>query len=1125
MWNLIKRLFERYFRKYAKTDGFREHKSTDRQSIESEKYEVMLIHSGDTPFLNDEIWQNCKFMEQNHSYSNQSVNIFLDQNRQQIHEDYIDGDYRKLFCYEPNLITYKKYEIIQPLVLFNELEYKNVEIDFIDGEYREVYEVVSDLNDKVFAQPARSDVVFEMRRLPGSNTYEISLFGTSEIVHSHYWIPNNKQNIFFAITDDFSKIRLNIEKLVWILLFYNKNIDLLKNRILAMVLQLEEQDIQFDRSSMNEEEVFEILVQKVHKGRLIGKDLLNVLNEKLEHYIYKRAINALKVNCAKYVVTNNNVFEKETLLISLVIIAYKKYDSSFWPNVRQIYQEVYEEYPITQIQEIWNLVLGKETIQFTRSNERRINHLLRITVVPLEYIGDFIKDIYRIYRFQFHYKIPDNVNTQLYEIYIKRILDSKGVDDKTREWIVTTKRLFYNEKWFAELIVYSKFILYELHKKYWNLFNSNDEDQSFIQKYISEIESKRKKRTRKSKEKRVKANFIMNNSRIFLEIPAFRFMPALYTDNIHIDIYNGNEKVKEINSLRIKKSGDLYEIQSLETEILDPLGKIRYEIYTDSLLLFSSQKALYREILMFDEEDQELVKTLNYDGEVVIVGKKLSDDSEIDIFEDTQFYQMGMKSIHRFDKNDILVSGEKYTSLKIRNSNRSFPVYKRIERIRFENDLTKYMDIILNGSLVEKISASDIIEGLNKIIAFDKSTKNKINEKYIIYEPELTYKIFSNNNKLKIKISSLILKDEEYDGHLENENIFEIPFYYHDSREKFYFNIQPSEPYYKIDAENWRPFSEPISIRQITVYSKIWFIGISPTSATLETSGFGFKENVLLKRRVKGIYIEGIRLLSRKNYDSLYLFLFEDNIKKNFLEICYRTKINFSPITYQYDSLNNCLNFEFSYKGSDELTVRLKDNDTVVYQILCQSSPFHGEFQNVMPKNSYNIEIGRGGNSIFSEVEFEILKNIPVQINTVKGFEFKGYQFQTLNCVFYQGKNQMNYQVKPQNLFLLPYKWIQKDEYIGYIVSIENRVFKKEVRVMIQKEVNNKIEIEILDKDGDQLIINPNTQELIFNDKVQFGLPIESCMIYRTVEAENLKNKYFLFEGKKRFRLNKAERK
>lgn len=822
----------------------------------------------------------------------------------------------------------------------------------------------------------------------------------------------------------------------------------------------------------------------ISENKLIGNELIKFIDdEEFFDYIHKEAEEIIKNNMD---VSISNLQDYYEVIISLSIIALQYYDGSFWSHVQKIYTQLYERYSEQKIKgKIWD-ILGKYK---NENSKRYINYPIMNAIVPAKFLSNYFEFMYDIYIVNFKNSLPDNLEDELRHVfnglnsYIKEDKDDLdlAVTNKTYKLIKTTQSIIKNSNNMEELIQLSAKVIRYIDNFWWNDTSKEIDDNSYFKEgfniWKTQTEDKEQIKylgERKEREftSKWKPRFKLQDEKIYLITPIHRVPKDVDPKKINIFVYNGDEPISLEEEPSVQEVIGYYMVEPKNIVLDKPIGKLTYVLSDGTNEIYNSKDSLYRSIIAFNKDGNELKNNTPYD-DIVIFASDVIDNQKIDIFKTSQYYKLGSlavntgdsviinKNIFIFDNFSKLgIIGEQKNGAKAYIDNKELLVYNSVHSIVFETEREiENLAIEVNGRRY-KIKDIDIDlkrngDGLVKNITIAIGDMNasgyfyiKIfdftdNETICKYDFFIDKKLYWTCEEIR-KDEYLILVDSSLK--IINENNNETNEFYIDvkkqteadiylkmkSGEKARYSLDLPIQFYKIDDNQWQEVHNYIWYYDIGFNSKLYFKNIIFDSVELRDEDNYNILNFQIDNKNKCIDISVIKNYKREK--GLKLIVKKDDIEICHIPILKECKYNQDRSSIIFDPEKEILEIVTDYIGKNNLILKIEDeNNKLVYKRKLYENFSKIQLRGFQAFKEYTIK--------FYEEKQELLENSTlIYKTTVHCYSYRNFVHRYFNIskIYYgydlDNLNEMNL----WNTFIYIDARIGKTTYAGRVYQMRN---------------------------------------------------------------------------------------
>ncbi len=751
--------------------------------------------------------------------------------------------------------------------------------------------------------------------------------------------------------------------------------------------------------------IVNVLGKKLENNKLIGYDLLQIAGN--EEYINKFHTYAIKMINLNYSRKGDFYGNKVEILISLILIAMDKYDGNYWDHVHDTYDIVYKNKSKQKIDGMLRALIN----DYSHNEKRIINFVIRQTITPKLYMDGFIDFCYDLYINIFKMELVENLNDYLKDVYLEindndNITQTSNSGNKTYQLIKTTKEIVENTEWFSELIVYSGLILKYIDQIYWN----NNYNGLDYQDYLVPIfETWREKNGEilfrgghrsRGKTSSWSPSLHLKNGVVNLDIPNHLIKSHFDPSNIRIEIINNDKLLETIERPFTKKVMGGYMILKSQHSVSDPLGLLQYRIMHNEEQIYTSENKLHRNYILFNQNDKEIFNNTDYEGDLDICAKDLTSLGDVNTYFDNGNYMVGNRKIQKYDileigSETIFFSSDKENHLQaqaikgvsIEFSSRSYQLYRKVDFVTLltttgidslviENCGNHYRPADLDTKIVPVkdryfyhiVIDIILVQGFNHLKVFDRITGEFLFKKVIFLDKDFLCSTYQKNGKLKMNLNSVLTDLNDIELNTHGEDPYSISFYDSHFDDKLDLVITPDHPVYRIDEDQWSVFSNYLSIVDIDVYSKIRVEGIDFEQVVLIDSNNKCIANLESESIASKRYVHLGRL---KNYelneiDFASISFIRDDIVVDSIKVYYKVVIDSKTFGIRFEETKMSAHIEFDYFGKDNITIEIKQNNSLIHSIAPKSKPVKLDIGGIESFKDYDIAIFGGEDDIFA---------------------------------------------------------------------------------------------------------------------------------------------------------------
>lgn len=467
------------------------------------------------------------------------------------------------------------------------------------------------------------------------------------------------------------------------------------------------------------------LINKINKNKLIGLDLLKILNDKrLISLIHKNAVIHLNNNL------NNYSFEgsRGLVMLSMAIIAFENYDGSIWKYFESTYNQPFNTHD-KKVKQLITEILSRYNFIF--NNPRYVDTSVSFGIVPKKFFKNYLEFLFDLYKINFNYTLPlkdDDLYDHLKEIlnylrlYLDPDTDNFNLDDidnskKSYMLIKSTKRLISNVHYHDQLITYTSYLLKQIELFY----DGEKVENSFIESALSSMDMSKGQTITNSKERQNKLNayskhpfFYLRNRELYLKVPHKYFKKGEITDTYYKVFINDDLMLE--SSLRIRSVIGRYQIDAFSIKIPKAFDTLTFEIHDQIKGLIYNHSLKFSP--MFFDSDGDRIMNIDYHHQnILFLDLQINNNyryqlnsigyfiHEITSLNNTNYIQTSADNIYLTNimkSHNIL--GHMYSNAKALY-NKEIPIFKFIEFIQWKSryTLSNTDQIFINGFLYKSI--------------------------------------------------------------------------------------------------------------------------------------------------------------------------------------------------------------------------------------------------------------------------------------------------------------------------------------------------------------------------------------------------------------------------------------
>lgn len=831
---------------------------------------------------------------------------------------------------------------------------------------------------------------------------------------------------------------------------------------------------------------YEIEVSKlkflIYENKLIGNELIKFYDDdEFFNQIHKKAEEIIKNSME---VSISNLEDYYEVIISLSIIALKYYDGNFWRYVQETYKELYAKYSDQKIRGKINDILNKY-----KGNDlkRYINYPIMNAIVPVKFLSNYFEFMYDIYKINFQKSLPDNVEDELKYVfnglnaYIQDEQDNLdlAVTNKTYKLIKTTQSIIKKMDNLDELIKLSAQVIKYIDNFYWNDTSKEISNNSYFLEGLNiwkaQTEDKEQIRFAGEKKEREytskwKPRFKLKDEKIYLITPIHRVPKDIDPKKINIFVYNGDEPISLEEEPIIQEVIGGYIVEPKNIMLDRPIGKLTYILSDGTKEIYNSKDSLYRDIIAFNKDGNELRNNEPYD-DIVIFASDIIDNENIDVFKTYEHYKLGSIFVNVGDslivKNNIFIFdnfskpgiiGKQKDGAKIYCDNKEYLVYSNVFSVVFETERNienlileingkrykiKDMEFKQNGTDIIKnitVELEDIkANGLYNIKIFDLISDAIVykNEFFLDTKLDWTCEKIQKERYLILVDSSLELMDKEgnttNEFYINTEKQTEAEIYIELERgRKTKYSLDLPIIFYKIDDNDWSEICNYIWYYDIGYNSKLYFKNVQFDAIELSNRNNECILKFQLNDKNKCIDISVIKNYYREK--DLKLLIKEDNVEICNIPILKECKYNEEKSSIIFDPEEEILEIVTDYIGKNNLLLKIEDeNDKEIYKKEICNNYSKVRLRGFATFKEYKIK--------FYEKKQELLESDPLIYEaTIKSYSYNNF----VHRYFYISKIYYGYDLDNLNelnlwsTFIYIDKRIGKNSYIGRVYQMKN---------------------------------------------------------------------------------------
>lgn len=718
----------------------------------------------------------------------------------------------------------------------------------------------------------------------------------------------------------------------------------------------------------------------ISENKLIGNELIKYIDDnEFIDYIHNKSEEIIKNSMD---VSISNIQDYYEVIISLSMIALQYYDGNFWSHVQEIYGELYDRYSDQKIRGKINDILGKYK---NEDLKRYINYPIMNAIVPIKFLSNYFEFMYDIYKVNFQKSLPDNIEDELKYVfnglnsYIKEDQDDLdlAVTNKTYKLIKTTQSIIKKSNNLEELIQLSAKVIRYIDNFYWNDTSKKLEENSYFNEGLNiwktQTEDKEQIRylgERKEREftSKWKPRFKLKDEKIYLITPIHRVPKDVDPRKINIFVYNGDEPISLEEEPIVQEVIGGYIVEPKNIVLDKPIGKLTYVLSDGTNEIYNSKDSLYRNIIAFNKDGNELKNNTPYDDIVIFASDKL-DNPKIDIFKNSEYYKLGSLLVNIGDSllinNNIFIFdnfskpgiiGEQKNGAKVYIDDKELPVYSNVHSLVFETERKiENLAIEVNNhryKINDDIDFKQFKDGLINNITIEIGDMNASGYFYIKvfdfienvtickYDFFIDKKLFWTCEEIKkdeymiLVDSSLIITDNENNEtnefYIDIKEKTEADIYLKlgNGKEARYILDLPIQ-FYKIDDSKWIEIHNYIWYYDIGYNSKLYFKNIVFDSVELMN-----RDNYsILKFQIdnKNNSIDISVLKNYKNEKGLRLIVKKSDLEISSIQILNECKYIEEKSNITFDPQEDILEIKTEYVGKNTIILKIENEEDKVF--------------------------------------------------------------------------------------------------------------------------------------------------------------------------------------------------
>ena len=885
------------------------------------------------------------------------------------------------------------------------------------------------------------------------------------------------------------------------------------------------------------------LKKKIKKGEIIGIDLIELIDDaSVINKVHRLAEAQLYKSLISY---SGNLFcDTEIIFLSLVLIALTDYDSSYYDKVSSTYKDLYQKYSSQAIDNQIRSVIKRYIIKNqTNSNGRLINKVLEQTIVPQYYLPAFFEFIFDIYKRNFGFNINGLDLQDEFHFVFSGLKKHMKLDDdslnlsvtkKSYKLIKSTKELILDDPEFTDIIKLSIFVLKLIHSNYWNDEPVNIQNPYFHYGYTTWYKHTKKESTRARNEfknsARWTSKFTYHNEAVILNPIVFKTNKEISIKDIYVRIENDGNILYTNYTPIIESIFGGYSISVYNNiKISNPLGKLKYVIYENNKVLYSSEKKLYRDVLFFDYNNNEVLPNKNFKGDLVVIHKQPSE--KVNDFVNNLHYKVGQAhvdfpsiltvdgTIYKFSAATIEgVSGDIIENTFIYQNTTKYNVYRNVNYITIQSNYPSDRLGIRINNIDHRVSEfkstcqirNNYFETTVSFTSFENGIYNisffNLNNNKIIEKSNFKFAIdkeFDTELQLIDEYNYAIITNSYFFDHEEHiYHINEIPYL----KQQFIFNHMMYNyqflldlNLYKLDDLDWRPLSVPLFKKDIKPNSKLYIygirseevnlFGITDSESGISANNFARLDAIPVMKYSDTHSCTDISVIKKyqTTYDTVYIGWLDHGDLKGIT--CYNHNIILKEDSYiNFNPKTNTLYINIAFMGYEKMNLTVVDsNKNTVLNIVDLINGETYTFKNVKFAEQYTFQLEE-----LSRQGLKVSKR-PFKPYTKQYYSYYYIENRLLKLDNAICKNNIELsQNKLKNTYIKLSKYIGNNTYIATILIFKNGGFFthknfQDIHLKINV-IKDKIADVTIKKDNKYLLFDTN-RKMISHSMTYIDLP------------------------------------
>ena len=875
------------------------------------------------------------------------------------------------------------------------------------------------------------------------------------------------------------------------------------------------------------------LKQLVRERKNIGLDLIDILdNKEAISDIHSQAEKYLEsvLNSYSGIMTNSEY--RETVFISLCLIALLKYDGNYYDHVADTYKTIYRKYPYLRIEGAIRNVLASYIVDNVqkRNIPRLINIALANAIVPAYFLSAFFEFVFDIYKLNFEYDIPRDLYEEFKFVY-EGLSDTMSFDSdeiqvnvtkKTYKLIRSTKRLITDRNSIDTIIKLSIIIVKLIDKRYWGkdykIFNPylyrgfNEWEKTLV---IDKTDVKRDYDGFKS---RWMPKLQLDKKSIYLVPPVHRVKSRYAFYKIFVVVKNGDEVICLDNRPEIREIIGGYQVSPKRIKLNSPLGKVRYLLKVGDEVIYDSTDSLYRNYIIFDREGKEIKNNTDYKGVAHICAS--DNEQRGKTYLRTQNYSLTELNV---DYGDLLAFGKEIFSfsalsrpgvfgekrehqfLKEKGNEELLPVFSKVKFLVFEheNSVKNFLITINQRNFklddfqytrtIRKASTKYVVD-LNilyydiyelAVYAIKKGSRSKIYNFRFGYDPRfvLTEEKIDNIH-YAIKAKSGLYGKKEINKEIDIRNFSDDWLIMKRRGVNYNYYLPLHLEIYRLKNGLWKSMAEDLWIEDIEQDSVLQVLGDYADCLMVESeTGAEVLEKV--QGKDCGIYCEipiGFLTSYKKTNKYVILRFQKDEERVGSTYCCNQCFFDKQKTEIKFDPINKSLNILPVYRGKGNVILEVKDEGEAVIYNDCQiTSGMPIEIKNIRSFVDYKVSFYEMPKGSETDDRKELLS---IRRSFYAWKDLLGYYARVKEVHYRLNKNRTKLKHLFENLYLNFEKRLSEDTYSGaLLIKKDNAMIilkdLKQLQIQICSDIiNGELDLDIT-RHGNNLLLDFDNQWIL----------------------------------------------